>query len=290
MSLIYTASHYLCNPYMYVRTHARCHNVWCVCVFRYCVQTHNSMKYTTDQSHLHHSRLPPDFTCCKKRALLLLLACESVVIKKVSWVEIPVAKWSFLVLLCCVWTVRVVGLIGVQLWGHYEATSWVASSQRRPRSVTLIPSSAAAKSVRSAHLSYRLVRLTFPFLVTFTSRNTLIFSERITPETIRKVDQKYLGSFKMWCWRRMAKINWTDRVRNEVLRRVKGERISYMQWQRRRANWISHILRRNCLLKHAIEWKIQGRVKWREDEAEEVSSYWTSLRKRVDTINWKRKR
>jgi hypothetical protein len=42
--------------------------------------------------------------------------------------------------------------------------------------------------------------------------------------TLRKVDQKYLESFEMWCWRRM-KIIWTDRVRNEVLglRRVKEE-------------------------------------------------------------------
>jgi hypothetical protein len=43
--------------------------------------------------------------------------------------------------------------------------------------------------------------------------------------TLRKVDQKYLESFKMWCWRRMEKIIWTDRVRNEeVLLRVKQDR------------------------------------------------------------------
>jgi hypothetical protein len=40
--------------------------------------------------------------------------------------------------------------------------------------------------------------------------------------TLRKVDQKYLKCFEMWCWRRMEKISWTDRVRNEeVLHRVK---------------------------------------------------------------------
>jgi hypothetical protein len=39
--------------------------------------------------------------------------------------------------------------------------------------------------------------------------------------TLPKVDQKYLESFEMWCWRRMEKISWTDRVRNEeVLHRV----------------------------------------------------------------------
>ena len=43
--------------------------------------------------------------------------------------------------------------------------------------------------------------------------------------TLRKVDQKYLGSFETWCWRRMEKISCTDRVRNEeVLLRVKEER------------------------------------------------------------------
>jgi hypothetical protein len=40
--------------------------------------------------------------------------------------------------------------------------------------------------------------------------------------TFRKVDQKYLESFEMWCWR--MEISWTDRVRNEVLHRVKVER------------------------------------------------------------------
>ena len=39
--------------------------------------------------------------------------------------------------------------------------------------------------------------------------------------TLRTTDQKYLESFKMWCWRRMETISWTDHVRNEeVLRRV----------------------------------------------------------------------
>jgi hypothetical protein len=56
--------------------------------------------------------------------------------------------------------------------------------------------------------------------------------------------------FEMWCWRRMEKISWTDRVRNEeVLHRVKEERNILLTIKRRKANWIGHILRRNCLLK-----------------------------------------
>jgi hypothetical protein len=42
--------------------------------------------------------------------------------------------------------------------------------------------------------------------------------------TLRKIDQKYLNNFEMWCWRRMEKIIWTDLVRKEdALQRIKGE-------------------------------------------------------------------
>jgi hypothetical protein len=79
--------------------------------------------------------------------------------------------------------------------------------------------------------------------------------------TLRQVDQKYLERFEMWCWRRMEKMDWTDRVRNEVvLRRDKEERNILHIIKRRNANWIGHILRRNCLLKHIIEGKIEGRT------------------------------
>jgi hypothetical protein len=78
--------------------------------------------------------------------------------------------------------------------------------------------------------------------------------------TLRKIDQKYLESFEMWCCRRMDKISCTDRVRSEeVLHRVKEERNIVHTIKRRKANWIVHILRRNCLLKHVIEGKLEGR-------------------------------
>ena len=38
---------------------------------------------------------------------------------------------------------------------------------------------------------------------------------------LREVDQKYVESFEMWCWRSMEKISWIDSVKNEeVLQRV----------------------------------------------------------------------
>jgi hypothetical protein len=65
----------------------------------------------------------------------------------------------------------------------------------------------------------------------------------------------------MWCWRRMEKISWTDCVRNdEVLQRVKEERNILHTAKRRKANWLGHILRRNCRLKHVTVEKIEGRI------------------------------
>jgi hypothetical protein len=59
----------------------------------------------------------------------------------------------------------------------------------------------------------------------------------------------------------MEKISWTNRVRNEeVLHRVKEERNILYTTKRRKGNWIGHILRRNCLLKHVIEGKLEGRI------------------------------
>jgi hypothetical protein len=57
----------------------------------------------------------------------------------------------------------------------------------------------------------------------------------------------------------MEKISWTDHVRNEdVLLRVKEQRNILHEICKRKANWIGHILFRNCLLQWVIEGKIIG--------------------------------
>ena len=56
----------------------------------------------------------------------------------------------------------------------------------------------------------------------------------------------------------MEKISWTDRVRNEeVLLRVNKQRNILHEIRKQKANWIGHILRRNCLLKQVIAGKIK---------------------------------
>ena len=45
-----------------------------------------------------------------------------------------------------------------------------------------------------------------------------------------------------------------------MIERAKEERNNLHAIKRRNDNWIGHILRRNCLLKHVIEGKIKGRI------------------------------
>jgi hypothetical protein len=59
----------------------------------------------------------------------------------------------------------------------------------------------------------------------------------------------------------MEIISWTDHVRNEdVLLRVKEQMNILHKIRKRKANWIGHILRRNCLLQRVIKGEIQGGI------------------------------
>jgi hypothetical protein len=79
----------------------------------------------------------------------------------------------------------------------------------------------------------------------------------------------------------MEKISWADHVRNEeVLLRVTEQRNILHEISKRKANWIGHILCRNCLLQQVIEGKVKGGKK---DEEEDGGSYWMTFRKGEDT-------
>jgi uncharacterized membrane protein YgaE (UPF0421/DUF939 family) len=92
----------------------------------------------------------------------------------------------------------------------------------------------------------------------------------------------------------MEKISWTDRVNNEaVLHRVKEERNVLHTIRPRKANWIGHILRRNCLLKHIIEEKIRGtrrrgrRRKQLFNDLKETKRYWKLKEEAQDHTLWR---
>jgi len=67
-------------------------------------------------------------------------------------------------------------------------------------------------------------------------------------------------------------------VSNEVLHGVKEILVNILHTRKRRkTNWIFHILRRKCLLKHVTEGKIEGKIDVREYEEKDVSNYWMIL-------------
>ena len=52
----------------------------------------------------------------------------------------------------------------------------------------------------------------------------------------------------------MEKIKWSEKVTNEeILERIGEKEVLLNNVLRRKANWIRHILRRNCLIQDAIE-------------------------------------
>jgi hypothetical protein len=101
----------------------------------------------------------------------------------------------------------------------------------------------------------------------------------------------------MRCWKRLEKISWIDHVKNEeVLHRVKEERNILHTIKRRKDNWIGHIMRRNCLLKHVMEGKLVGRIEMTErrgrrrkqllDNLNEKRRYWKLKEEALDRTLW----
>jgi hypothetical protein len=85
----------------------------------------------------------------------------------------------------------------------------------------------------------------------------------------------------------MGKISWNDRVRNEeVSHRVKEEsNIVHTIKKRRKADWIGHSLRRNCLLRHVIEEKLEGKIKVTERRGRRRKKLLDGLKEREDVGN-----
>jgi hypothetical protein len=110
------------------------------------------------------------------------------------------------------------------------------------------------------------------------------------------VDQKYLESLELWCWR-MMEISWTGHMRNEdVLHGVKEESSAVRGIKRKRTDWIGHNLHTNCLLKRVIKGKIKGSIKVTErrgrrrkqllDDLKENKGCWKLKEEALDRILW----
>src|SRR5277367_1616345 len=59
--------------------------------------------------------------------------------------------------------------------------------------------------------------------------------------TLRKADIKRVSALEMWCWRKMEKISLAERITNDEVLRLVGERRQMVDTiVKRKKNWIGH--------------------------------------------------
>uniref|UniRef100_A0A8D9B1G1 Endonuclease-reverse transcriptase n=1 Tax=Cacopsylla melanoneura TaxID=428564 RepID=A0A8D9B1G1_9HEMI len=64
----------------------------------------------------------------------------------------------------------------------------------------------------------------------------------------------------MWCWRRMMRIKWTEKMSNERVLELVGEtRQIWRTFEERRHKWIGHLFRHSEHMVSIIEGKREGR-------------------------------
>src|SRR6267154_149433 len=95
---------------------------------------------------------------------------------------------------------------------------------------------------------------------------------------------KKVNAFKMWCYRRMLKISWKDRIRNEeILRQLQTKYHFVEDMMNRKMKYSGHVLRGSSGLSHLqiLEGYVDGKRKvgaprrvWMKDIME-----WTCLKK-----------
>ena len=180
-------------------------------------------------------------------------------------------------------TPQVQFVVGVQQGKFVLCSFLLTPTNKLPQAVNLYLDATIGCLKMAEHIC---ILLTCVFITTFIS------------------DRKHLESFEICCWRRMEKISWTDHVRNEeVLLTVKEQRNILQEINKRKANWIGQILRRNCLLQRVIERKINGSIEVTGrrgrrrrkllDELKESRGYWkfeggSSRSQCVESSLWKR--
>ena len=104
--------------------------------------------------------------------------------------------------------------------------------------------------------------------------------------TWNKAMRKKVNAFEMWCYRRMLKISWKDRVRNvEILRRLQTRYHFVEDMMKRKMRYAGHVLRGSSGLTHLqiLEGYVEGKRKvgaprrvWMKDIMD-----WTGLGKYI---------
>ena len=78
--------------------------------------------------------------------------------------------------------------------------------------------------------------------------------------TLGENEERAINAFETWCWGRMLKIKWTDRItKDEVFQKVKEERLLLKILKNRHHSWIGHTIRHNEFVVKILEEAISGK-------------------------------
>ena len=76
---------------------------------------------------------------------------------------------------------------------------------------------------------------------------------------LKKKDQKRIGSFELWCYRRVLRISWTEKKTNdEVLRRINCNDRLLDILNKRKLKFVGHVMRSESLGKNLLTGMVLG--------------------------------
>lgn len=102
--------------------------------------------------------------------------------------------------------------------------------------------------------------------------------------TMTQRDREILEAFEMWCWRRMERISWTEKITNiEVLRRIQEKRILLTTIENRRGKMVGHLIRHDSFIKTIMEGKIEGK----RGRGRPRISYMSQIKEKIAVVSYK---
>ncbi|VVC27370.1 Hypothetical protein CINCED_3A022311 [Cinara cedri] len=86
-----------------------------------------------------------------------------------------------------------------------------------------------------------------------------------------KAEKAKIEAFEVWCWRRVLKISWTEKIKNdEIFRRMNTQKSIWNTLGLRRKAWIGHVIRNSPWITTIIEGK-NRRKTWKRKAQNSIS-------------------
>ena len=76
--------------------------------------------------------------------------------------------------------------------------------------------------------------------------------------------RKKINAFEFWCYRRILKISWRDKVKNEEILKLLQKKLHFVEdMMKRKFRYAGHMLRGSFISSTGIRWLCRGKKKSR---------------------------